>query len=144
MTEPSNKELAEKLRQIRGRLYRARLDLEIEADRRRAAEARAEKAEAKVAAAVNYLEREEYWSSDEVLAILAGTEAPPIPSSAEALITMLRRIVEEHSSPTVGRGEVHGGERGNIVYENSGWPFIEECWLEALASLRTDQTGKGE
>ena len=30
----------------------------------------------------------------------------------------VEQIIREHSSPTVGRGDVHDGQRGWIIYEN--------------------------
>lgn len=57
------------------------------------------------------------------------------PSEAphSGIVEKLRKIVEEHSSPTVGRG-FHEGQRGNIIYADDGWPFIEARWAQVLTS----------
>lgn len=59
-------------------------------------------------------------------------------SAAEALpmdACRLHSIVSRYSSPTKGQGDVHGGQRGIIIYEDQ-WPFIHYAINEAIAQER--------
>ena len=44
----------------------------------------------------------------------------------------IRSALTQFSSPTIGRGDVHGGQRGWIIYERDGLPFIVAAIASAL------------
>lgn len=50
-------------------------------------------------------------------------------------------ILRQHGSPTIGRGDVHGGHSGVIIYEPSV-PFLEAAIACALADpAKPEHTG---
>lgn len=60
-------------------------------------------------------------------------------TDTKTLAGRLREAVEKHSSPTIGRGDIHGGQKGWIIYEGDGWPFILERWREILSADALDR-----
>lgn len=63
------------------------------------------------------------------------TEMETTVEERAALVARLRQILVDHSSPTIGRGDIHGGQAGNIVYERE-WPIILPRWQEILLTAQ--------
>lgn len=55
----------------------------------------------------------------------------------DPLVEVITSAIRQHSSPTVGRGSIHGGQTGYIVYELDGLPFIVARIIEAVRGLKT-------
>jgi len=48
------------------------------------------------------------------------------------IIKVVEHAIRIFSSPTIGRGDVHGGQQGYIVYEQDGLPFIAAVVADAV------------
>lgn len=62
----------------------------------------------------------------------AQVEGDAAIDESDPLIEVIKTAIRQHSSPTIGRGDVHGGQRGYIVYEIDGLPFIIATILRAV------------
>jgi hypothetical protein len=51
---------------------------------------------------------------------------------------VIHRALRNHSSPTIGRGAIHGGQRGMIVYE----PSLRFVVAEIEQYLETRSNGR--
>lgn len=65
-----------------------------------------------------------------IISALRIAEAVSDPSAIEAVVT---KAVHDFSSPIVGRGDVHGGQTGYIIYERDGLPFLIGAIIKRLA-----------
>lgn len=52
--------------------------------------------------------------------------------SRAELERVIKHSLQMNSSPTTGRGDIHGGQRGYIVYERDGVPYIVADILRAV------------
>lgn len=42
----------------------------------------------------------------------------------ETIAAIVEAAIRKNSSPTIGRGDIHGGQAGYILYERDGLPFV--------------------
>lgn len=68
--------------------------------------------------------------TEDLLALCDASEKPDDDAIREAV----RNAIRDFSSPTVGRGDVHGGQTGYILYERDGVPFVAEAVVRAVSS----------
>lgn len=60
----------------------------------------------------------------------------PTPEQFRPLYDAVKTAIYNHSSPTVGRGDVHGGQNGFIVYEPALQFIASNIWTALCAQPR--------